>query len=105
MDIASVVQAITVLYDCSVSVIWFCEEQQTSPEFINKAERFLSDIVNDNSIVIDLEGGFAQGSDIVVFGLCNIVYQQVGKYSTFYSARWGNSDGIRTRRQFPVTAV
>lgn len=79
MDIGSVVQAITALYDCSVSVILFYEKQQTSPELINKAERFLSDIVNDNSIVIDLETGFAQGSEIVVFGLCNIVYQQVGK--------------------------
>lgn len=33
--------------------------------------------MNDNSITIDLSNGLAQGSDIVVFGLCNVVYLQV----------------------------
>ena len=32
--------------------------------------------MNDNRITIDLDNGLAQGSDIVVFGLCNVVYQQ-----------------------------
>ena len=72
---------------------------------INKAERFLSDIVNNNSIEIDLESGFAQGSEIVVFGLCNIVYQQVGDYLIIDINRWGSSDEIRIRKQSRVTAV
>ena len=72
---------------------------------INKAERFLSDIVNNNSIEIDLESGFAKGSEIVVFGLCNIVYQQVGDYLIIDINRWGSSDEIRTRKQSRVTAV
>ena len=51
-------------------------------------ERFLSEIVNDNSITIDLSNGLAQSSDIVIFGLCNIVYQQVLIIMEFEAIDW-----------------
>lgn len=44
--------------------------------------------MNDNSITIDLSNGLAQSSDIVIFGLCNIVYQQVLIIMEFEAIDW-----------------
>ena len=70
VDLPTLTQAIETLYSHS----------GVNGNSIATAERFLSEIVNDNSITIDLSNGLAQSSDIVIFGLCNIVYQQTGKF-------------------------
>lgn len=88
VDLPTLTQAIETLYSHSVSTVSIYEMQGVNGNSIATAERFLSEIVNDNSITIDLSNGLAQSSDIVIFGLCNIVYQQVLIIMEFEAIDW-----------------
>ena len=44
---------------------------------VNQAERFINTIASDTSIYIDLDSIFASDNDMVIFGVCNLIYQQV----------------------------
>ena len=48
---------------------------------MNGAQRYVNDVVNNNVVVIDLDQGLQCSDDVVVFGLCNIIYQQVSLHS------------------------
>ena len=44
---------------------------------VNQAERFINTIASDASVSIDLDSIFASDNAMVIFGVCNMIYQQV----------------------------
>ena len=44
---------------------------------MNQAERYVNDVMGNTDIVLDLNAVFADGREIVLFGVCNMIYQQV----------------------------
>lgn len=77
MDIDRIIEAFSTLYAQVLFMLFSISIQSESLDDVNSAQGYIDGIVNDSSIVIDLEGGLEKGNDSVVFGLCNIIYQQV----------------------------
>ncbi len=62
---------------------------------INKAQCYVNDVVNNNVVVIDLEQGLQCADNTVVFGLCNIIYQQVFTQLRYIIHRHSYFEGIQ----------
>ena len=44
---------------------------------LNQAEKYVNSIIADSTVLLDLNPIFSETNDTVLFGVCNIIYQQV----------------------------